>query len=66
MSKSADWDTTTAYGPDTVLTPAEVCAYLKVSPRTVDRMQLPWSRVGPQRRRILFRLLVAHLEKMAA
>lgn len=50
--------------PDDLLTPDDVAGYLKVSTRTVDRLNLPWIRVGPQRRRILFKLLLAHLETM--
>jgi hypothetical protein len=52
------------YEPTDILSFEEVVAWFDVAPRTVERMQLAWSR--PTRgslRRILFRDLLAHVER---
>jgi len=53
-----------SYHPTDLLSFEQVVAWFDVAPRTVERMRLSWSR--PTRgklRRILFRDLLAHVER---
>jgi hypothetical protein len=53
------------YEPTDLLSFEEVVAWFAVAPRTVERMHLNWSRPikGGRLRRILFRDLLAHVER---
>lgn len=46
------------YEPTDLLTVDEVAGYLKLSRRTVERYDIPWSRVSRRERRVLFSTLV--------
>ena len=52
------------YEPTDLLNFEQVVAWFDAGPRTVERMRLPWSRPTRGRmRRILFRDLLAHVER---
>ena len=65
LTHSTDTDARPSYEPTDLLDFEQVVAWFGVAPRTVERMQLPWSRPvrGGRLRRILFRDLVAHVER---
>jgi hypothetical protein len=49
--------------PDAVLTRDEVCAWLKVRPRQVDRWGIPCVYLGPKSKRWLAKDVLAWLEQ---
>lgn len=55
------------YEPNALLDMAAVARYLGLSDRTIERNlpDLPWTRLG-RKKVVLFRLLVAYLERRAA
>jgi len=48
--------------PDAILTAAEVAAWLKITPRQVQRVGIPCVRIGPRTPRYLGRDVLAWLE----
>ena len=53
-----------SYHPTDLLSFEQVVAWFDVAPRTVERMNLSWSRPTRKKlRRILFRDLLAHVER---
>ena len=52
--------------PDAILRPDEVAKWLKVRPRQLVRLGVPYLNMGPRTRRYLVRDVLAWLEKQRA
>ena len=62
MSRAVAVATSQPPSPDAFLTGAEVAAWLKITPRQVQRMGIPCVRLGPRTPRYLGRDVLAWLE----
>lgn len=62
MSRGVVSEATLPPGPDAILTAADVAAWLKITPRQVQRVGIPCVRVGPRTRRYLGSDVLAWLE----